>query len=116
MSSIKVTLLGHASMLFEPDSGEKIYLDPWLDGNPTCSLSVADVEQADMVIATHGHNDHIGDSYAICRKTGATFVGNYELCLVAGKNGLTLGEDALPFNPGGTVTVGNMKITATQAF
>jgi L-ascorbate metabolism protein UlaG (beta-lactamase superfamily) len=116
MSSIKVTLLGHASMLFEPDSGEKIYLDPWLDGNPTCNLSVADVEQADIVIATHGHNDHIGDSYAICEKTGATFVGNYELCLVAGENGLTLGENAIPFNPGGTVIVGGVKITATQAF
>jgi L-ascorbate metabolism protein UlaG (beta-lactamase superfamily) len=116
MASVKVTLLGHASMLFEPDSGEKIYLDPWLDDNPTCNLSVDDIDKADIVIATHGHNDHIGDSYAICKKTGATFVGNFELCLVAGKNGLTLGETAVPYNPGGTVTVGSLKITATQAF
>jgi L-ascorbate metabolism protein UlaG (beta-lactamase superfamily) len=116
MASIKVTLLGHASMLFEPDSGEKIYLDPWLDGNPTCDLSVGDVTDADIVIATHGHNDHIGDSFAICEKTSATFVGNFELCLLAGKNGLTLGETAIPYNPGGTVEIGNIRITATQAF
>jgi L-ascorbate metabolism protein UlaG (beta-lactamase superfamily) len=116
MASIKVTLLGHASMLFEPDSGEKIYLDPWLDGSPVATLGVDDVKEADIVVATHGHDDHIGDSYAICRNTGATFVGNYELCVVAEQNGLTLGETALPFNPGGTVTLGNVRITATQAF
>ncbi|HAA77587.1 TPA: metal-dependent hydrolase [Candidatus Latescibacteria bacterium] len=116
MASIKVTLLGHASMLFEPDTGEKIYLDPWLEGSPVATLAVDDIKEADIVVATHGHNDHIGDSYAICRNTGATFVSNYELCVVAEQNGLTLGENAVPFNPGGTATVGDIRITATQAF
>ena len=115
MASIKITLLGHASIRLEPDTGEVVYFDPWLDDNPTCSLNVADVEKADVVIATHGHNDHIGDSFAICRKTGATFVGNYELCLVAAKNGLEMGTQALPMNPGGTVAVGGLKVIATQA-
>ena len=115
MASVKVTLLGHASMLFEADSGEKIYLDPWLNENPTCRLSVDDITEADIVIATHGHNDHLGDSYAICKNTGATFVGTFELCLVAGKNGLTVGENAVSYNPGGTVSIGDLKITATQA-
>ena len=66
MAKVKVTLLGHASMLIEPDSGESIYIDPWLDDNPTCGIGVADVDKADLVIATHGHNDHIGDSFAVC--------------------------------------------------
>ena len=86
MSSVKITLLGHASFRLEPDTGETLYFDPWLDDNPTCSLKVADVEAADVVIATHGHNDHVGDSFAICKNTGATFVGSYELCLTAAKN------------------------------
>ena len=116
MPTVKVTLLGHASMKIEPDSGEVIYIDPWLDANPTCALTVSDVDRADLVIATHGHNDHIGDSFAVCEKTGATFIGNYELCLVAEKHGLALGDRALPFNPGGTVEVGNLRVTATQAF
>lgn len=116
MSSITITLLGHASIKLEPDSGKVVYLDPWLDENPTCSLNIADVDRADVVIGTHGHNDHIGDSFGVCQKTGATFVGNYELCLVAEKHGLTLGEDARPFNPGGTVALDGVDITATQAF
>ena len=116
MASIKITLLGHASFRMEPDSGEVVYFDPWLDENPVCSLGVADVEAADLVIATHGHNDHIGDSFAICRKTGATFAGNYELCLTAEKNGLELGSRAKPFNPGGTIEAAGVRVTATQAF
>ena len=116
MASIKITLLGHASMRLEADSGQVVYFDPWLDDNPTCNLGVADVEKADVVIASHGHMDHIGDSYAICQKTGATFVGNYELCVVAEKNGMELGGNALPMNPGGTVELPGLKVTATQAF
>jgi len=116
MASVEITLLGHASFKLVPDTGPVVYFDPWLDGNPTCDLSVGDVEKADVVIATHGHNDHIGDSFEICRKTGARFVGNYELCLTAAKNGLAFGEQALPMNPGGTVALDGLDVTATQAF
>lgn len=116
MASIKITLLGHASFKLEPDTGEVFYFDPWLDENPTCDLQVAEVEKADVVIATHGHNDHIGDSFGICKKTGATFLGNYELCLTAEKNGLEMGAQAVPINPGGTVGVKGAKVTATQTF
>jgi len=116
MASITITLLGHASIKLEPDTGEVFFLDPWLDNNPTCDLSVADVDRADVVIATHGHNDHIGDSLAICQKTGATFFGNFELCLVAQKHGIELGVGSVPVNPGGTLPVKGAKITATQAF
>jgi L-ascorbate metabolism protein UlaG (beta-lactamase superfamily) len=116
MASIKITLLGHASMKLEPDSGEVFFFDAWLDENPTCDLTVDTVERADVVIASHGHNDHIGDSFAICQKTGATFVGNYELCVVAEKHGLEMGNNAIPMNPGGTVDVKGARVTATQAF
>ena len=116
MASVKITLLGHASVRMESDAGEVVYLDPWLDANPTCSVNVADVEKADVVVASHGHNDHLGDSYAVCKKTGATFVGNYELCLTAVKNGLEMGTQAVPMNPGGTVEARGVKVTATQAF
>jgi L-ascorbate metabolism protein UlaG (beta-lactamase superfamily) len=116
MASITITLLGHASFRLEPDSGEVVYFDPWLDDNPTCTMRVSDVEHADLVIATHGHNDHIGDSFEICKKTGATFAGNYELCVTAEKNGLKLGSQAMPMNPGGTIEPAGVRVTATQAF
>lgn len=116
MASMTISLLGHASFRLQPDSGEVFFFDPWLDENPTCDLSVADVQRADVVIASHGHGDHIGDSLHLCQKTGAAFVGNFELCLVAEKHGFELGRNAIPINPGGTVEVPGAHITATQAF
>ena len=45
-----------------------IYFDAWLDENPLSRLKLAKVERADVVVASHGHNDHIGDSFALAKK------------------------------------------------
>lgn len=114
MAELKVTFIGHASFRFESEQSVT-YFDAWLDGNPTTRSTLAEVSRADLVIATHGHSDHIGDSYGLAKQTGATFVGNFELCLVAEEHGLHIGERALPMNPGGTVKVADVAVTMTQA-
>lgn len=111
----KITYIGHASFRFESGDGTVIFFDPWLDDNPAATLRVEDVDWADLVVSSHGHNDHIADAFRLCDRTGATFVGNYELCLVAGAHGLELGERAIPVNPGGTARVKDVAITMTQA-
>ncbi|MEE2658684.1 MAG: metal-dependent hydrolase [Candidatus Latescibacterota bacterium] len=116
MGSAKITFLGHASFRLESDTGTVLYFDPWLDDNPTAKLKVSQVRKADIVIASHGHNDHVGDSFEICQRTKAKFVGGYEMCLMAEAHGLRLGSRALPMNPGGTVKVRDVTITMTQAF
>ena len=102
MASAKITFLGHASFRFESEKGTVVFFDTWLDENPTARLKVSQVRKADIVIASHGHNDHVGDSFAICKRTRARFVGNYEMCLVAEAHGLKLGSRAVPLNPGGS--------------
>jgi len=115
MGSVKIDFLGHASFRFEAD-GTIIYFDAWLDDNPACGLKVADVKKADIVIATHGHIDHVGDSFQIAKQTGATFVGNYEMCLVAETAaGIKLDEQSMTLNPGGTGRVKNVQITLVPA-
>jgi L-ascorbate metabolism protein UlaG (beta-lactamase superfamily) len=116
MASIKVTFLGHASFRFESEKGTVIYFDAWLDNNPTAKMKVSQVRKADIVIATHGHNDHVGDSFEICKRTRAKFVGNYEMCLTADQNGIKMGSRSTPMNPGGTVKIKDVSITMTQAF
>ena len=116
MSSVKITFIGHASFRFESAKGSVTYFDAWLDDNPTAHMQLNEVEKADIVIASHGHSDHIGDSYEICKRTDAKFVGNYELCLLAQQvHGLEMGTRALSMNPGGTVEVADAEITMVQA-
>ena len=115
MTTVKITFLGHASFRFESEKGTVIYFDAWLDDNPTARMTVRQVRRADIVIATHGHNDHVGDAFEICKRTGAKFVGNYEMCLTAAAHGLKMGTRSLAMNPGGTVKVKDVEITMTQA-
>jgi len=115
MASIKVTYIGHASFRLESGKGTVVYFDPWLDQNPTTRMKVSQVRKADLVVSSHGHNDHVADAFEICKRTRARFVGCYELCLVAQAHGLKLGTRALPMNPGGTVKVKDVAVTLTQA-
>jgi L-ascorbate metabolism protein UlaG (beta-lactamase superfamily) len=116
MASVKITYIGHASFRFESERGTVIYYDPWLDENPIATMSREDVDHADIVIVSHGHNDHMRDAFEVCGRTGATFVGNYESCLIAQAHGLEIGDRAVPLNPGGSATVGDTRITLVQAF
>jgi L-ascorbate metabolism protein UlaG (beta-lactamase superfamily) len=115
MASVKITFIGHASFRFESDKGSVTYFDAWFDDNPTAKMKLSQVKKADIVIASHGHGDHIGDAYEICKRTKAKFVGNYELCVVAEQvHGLKMGSRALSMNPGGTIKVKDASITMVQ--
>ena len=116
MAHVKITYIGHASFCFQSQKGTTVYFDAWLDENPLSNLKLEQVKKADVVVASHGHNDHIGDSFALCKKTRAKFVGNYELCLAAQSNGLKMGSRALPLNPGGSTKVKDVNFTMVQAF
>ncbi|MCH7989475.1 MAG: metal-dependent hydrolase [Planctomycetes bacterium] len=73
----KVTFLGHGS--FQIDSGGKtVLIDPFLTDNPAASTT-ADAVSADFIIVTHGHADHIGDTIAIAKRTGALVISNFEI-------------------------------------
>ncbi len=75
--SFKVTWLGHASFALDVD-GHKVLIDPYLTNNPLASTS-ADSLEADFILVTHGHGDHVGDAVAIAKRTGAMVISNYEI-------------------------------------
>ena len=76
--NMKVTWLGHAVVKVEA-AGKIIYIDPFITGNPLAAVKVEDIDKADYIFVTHGHFDHIGDTVAISKKTGAVVVSNGEL-------------------------------------
>jgi L-ascorbate metabolism protein UlaG (beta-lactamase superfamily) len=93
--------LGHSTFTLT-DGTTTIVVDPWLDGNPAAVVSAAEIE-ADAILLTHGHFDHIGDVEPIARRTGAPVLAIKE---IADELGETLGGEHQVFDPlfGGTVT------------
>lgn len=85
--AIRVRWLGHACTLFEAD-GQRVLVDPFLTGNPAAAIR-PDEAQADFILVSHGHGDHVGDTVDIARRTGATVVANYEISEWLKKQGLS---------------------------
>jgi L-ascorbate metabolism protein UlaG (beta-lactamase superfamily) len=79
--------------------GTTVLTDPFLTGNPLAAASADEVE-ADAILLTHGHADHLGDTVDIAKRTGATVVAIVELAAEIGDAGV---ENVLDPNFGGTV-------------
>lgn len=73
----KFTWHGHATLGLET-GGYRLIVDPFFSGNPAASLSPEAVE-ADFILVSHGHGDHVGDALKIAKRTGATVISNFEI-------------------------------------
>jgi L-ascorbate metabolism protein UlaG (beta-lactamase superfamily) len=106
--STRVRWLGHACLLFESD-GQQVLVDPFLTGNPAAA-DTAQAVPADFILVSHGHADHLGDTLAMARRSGATVVSNYEICGWLEKQGLTK-VHGLQHGGGYTFPFGRVKLT-----
>lgn len=105
----KAFWLGHSAVKI---SGSKtILIDPFISGNPSASCSLDDLNGIDAVFVTHYHGDHVGDAFAICKKTGATLVAIHEIAVEAQADGIK----AEGMNIGGTVALGSVKFHMVPA-
>src|SRR3990170_4919742 len=95
--AVDVRWLGHSA--FQLTAGDTtVVVDPFLTGNPKAAVS-ADEVQPDVILLTHGHADHLGDTVDIAKRTGATVLAIVELAAEIGEQGVeTVGP-----NLGGTV-------------
>jgi L-ascorbate metabolism protein UlaG (beta-lactamase superfamily) len=94
---MEVRFLGHAA--FELADGDAtVLIDPFLTGNPKAAIS-ADDAAATTILLTHGHGDHIGDTVAIAKRTGAPVVAIVEIANELGEEGVDVRDP----NMGGTV-------------
>ncbi len=109
--AFKVTWLGHAAFSLDMD-GVKVLIDPFLTGNPMATVS-ADKVVADFIVITHGHGDHVGDTVAIAKRTGATTISNVEISRWLAKQGV---KKTQGLNTGGSGKFDFGRIEFTIAF
>jgi L-ascorbate metabolism protein UlaG (beta-lactamase superfamily) len=110
-----LTWLGHASFRLDTASGKRVYVDPFLNGNPKCPEGEQTPERVDVIAVTHGHGDHVGDTVELAKKHGASVVALVELAGWLGKQGVD--DDKLSaHNKGGTYEAEGIRFTFTHAF
>ena len=95
---ITITYYGHACFGI-CDAETKLLIDPYLSGNPLAPIAASDAE-ADYILVTHGHHDHVGDAPGIAERTGAVIVTTVE---VAGALFAGGAYDVAAGNIGGTI-------------
>jgi L-ascorbate metabolism protein UlaG (beta-lactamase superfamily) len=84
--SVTFTWYGHAAIGLDID-GVKILVDPFLTGNPKATVSPEQMKP-DFILVSHGHNDHLGDTVSIARRTGAPVISNFEIATWLGNQGI----------------------------
>ena len=112
MGRLAITWLGHGTFVLTTPGGARIVIDPWLEENPACPREWKRLSQAEVVLVTHGHVDHIGDLVQTARATSAPVVAIAELCRWLETKGL---QRLLPMNKGGTLSVGDVEVTMVPA-
>jgi L-ascorbate metabolism protein UlaG (beta-lactamase superfamily) len=108
--STTITWLGHNAWSIET-GGTTILLDPFLNDSPTAPVK-ADGVRASYILLSHGHGDHVGDTVAIAKRTGAVVLCNFEVGQWLGKKGVA-GDRIIGMNPGGGIKqpFGHVKFT-----
>lgn len=115
----KIRWLGHAFFQITSSRGKLIYIDPWVEENPSCPVKLDDLGKADLILVTHDHFDHVGQAVELAKKTGAMVIAPVETAQALKEGGIP--ENQIAFggfgmNIGGTADIDGLKVTMTQAF
>ncbi|MEC8390003.1 MAG: metal-dependent hydrolase [Planctomycetota bacterium] len=107
--SIELTWFGHGTWQISLPE-HTILLDPFFDDNPSSPIKAAEVD-ADFILISHGHFDHIADAVAVANRTNATVVAIYEVAQWLAQNGEV--KETIGMNIGGGVQLpfGHVKMT-----
>jgi L-ascorbate metabolism protein UlaG (beta-lactamase superfamily) len=95
--AVNVRFLGHAAFELS-DGSTTVLIDPFLTGNPKATVSADDLSP-DVILLTHGHGDHYGDTVPIAKRTGAPVVAIVEIANEIAEEGVQTFDP----NLGGTV-------------
>ncbi len=108
---MKIEYLGHSAFQIITEEGMKVLIDPFISGNPACTKPVETLNP-DIILVTHAHQDHFGDTLEIANNSGATVISTHEIATFVQKQGI----NAIGMNIGGTVSINDLiSVTMTDA-
>jgi L-ascorbate metabolism protein UlaG (beta-lactamase superfamily) len=113
MPDVALTWLGHAAFRFDTPGGKRVYVDPFLN-NPKCPDVEKEPERVDLILLTHGHDDHVGSTLELAQQFDSPVIAQIELRGWLSTQGLPEDMSQAP-NKGGTVERDGIKVTLTNA-
>ena len=108
---VQVTWFGHSAFLLQSPGGKSVLVDPWLE-NPKAPPAAKELATVDLILVTHGHSDHVGETIRIAQRTQAQVVSIHEISLYFQKQGVV---GAHGMNKGGTLSFDDVKVTMVDA-
>lgn len=95
---MQLTYYGHACFQVEL-AGKKLLFDPFITPNEQAkNVDIHSIE-ADYILLSHGHADHVADAVFLAKKTGATVIGSWEVINWINNQGV---QNNHPMNIGGS--------------
>jgi L-ascorbate metabolism protein UlaG (beta-lactamase superfamily) len=105
-----LTFEGHACFSLTANN-VNIIIDPFITENPACKKSLTDFKP-DLILITHGHNDHLGNALELARSCGATIAAQVDLLNALDTEGL----DKMAFNLGGCADFNGVHLIMVPAW
>ena len=109
-----ITWWGHSVIELRTPGGKTVLIDPWF-GNPRSPRAADSVQRCDLMLVTHGHDDHMGDAVALASRRRPAWPCIHEMSLWLGRR-LPGGRDAaVGMNKGGTFEAAGLRVTMVHA-
>lgn len=108
---MNITFYGHACFGIEWE-GNSLIIDPFIRPNELAKHIDIDSINADYILLTHGHEDHVADAMYLAQKNDATLISNFEIVSWFASNGHEKGH---PMNHGGSKNFGNFSVKYVNA-
>lgn len=107
---MRIHYYGHSTFLIET-KGFKLLFDPFISGNEKAAHIDVNSIEADYILASHGHGDHIADVESVAKRCGSTLISNYEVH----NHFAAKGVKGHPINPGGKASFDFGTVKSTSA-